>query len=197
MHTSSCHHFVLCVLDFFKETRAECIQGMEAVPITDEKGKRERGKEKPATQESSWNSPQLPNMTEESQRWLEEEKKTDSVQCYLPADWNKSKGKSCPVQRVLQPKEAPWGHCCRKLSIYGNLADGFTLYFRGLFPTRSSCEVSVGMSSLVAERLGNQSLAQGMFQAKTISTHRAAALTWILLHHRKHRTELHLFFLKQ
>ena len=53
MYTSVCHHFVLCVPNFFQETHGECIQGLEAVPITDEKGKRERGKEKSATQESS------------------------------------------------------------------------------------------------------------------------------------------------
>lgn len=53
MHTSACHRFVLCVPNFFKETDAECIQGMEAVPSTDEKGKREGGKEKSATQKGS------------------------------------------------------------------------------------------------------------------------------------------------
>lgn len=133
---------------FFKETHTECIHGMEAVPSTDEKGKRERGKKKPATQESSWNSPQLPNMTEGSQKESgTEDKNIDSVQCCLPTDW---KNPRCPVQRVLQPRETP---CCHKLSLYTNLASGFTLHFRGLFPRgSSSCEVSVGVSWLVAVR---------------------------------------------
>jgi len=56
------------------------------------------------------------------------------------------------VQGVLQPKEAPRGHYCSTPSIYGNVADGFTLHFRGLFPTRSFCEVSAGVSLLVAVR---------------------------------------------
>lgn len=69
MYTSARCHFVPCVPNFFQETYTECIQGMEAIPITDEEGKGKRRKKEPATQESSWNSPQLPNMTKESQRW--------------------------------------------------------------------------------------------------------------------------------
>lgn len=155
MYTSACCHLVPCVPNFFKETYTERIQGMEAVPITDEKGKGKRRKKKPATQESSWNSPQLPNMTEESQmRW--EGDKTDSVQCYLPADWNKSKGEADQVQRVLYPNGAPCGHCCCKQSIDGSLSDSFTLHFMESFPSSSSLgrtpQACVAVSWLVATK---------------------------------------------
>lgn len=83
MYTSACCHFVPCVPNFFQENYTEGIQGMEAVPIADEKGKGKRRKEKPATQESSWNSPQLPNMTEEMGRRQQDQFSPMLSPCWL------------------------------------------------------------------------------------------------------------------
>lgn len=194
MYTSACCDFVPCVPNFFQETYTERIQGMEAVPITDEKGKGKRRKKKPATQESSWNSPQLPNMTEKSQMRWEGVNKTNSVQYYLPTDWNKSRGKAYEVQKVLESKGASCNQCCCKPSRDGNLSDSFMLHFMDLL-LLSLCR---GVFGWWLWNPNNQSLAQGVFEVKAISTCRASCGNDMNPPHlKKHRTELHLFLPKQ